>query len=120
MSENIRVGGNVNIKVGGTTRWYAKEGVEINSNGFIDYFAPKYTYGDPLDSPVKESVKEIELITTLDFGSKNDTKGGTNNLGMLFGKTYEFKVKAYHKDVPKNKTDIKWMLKYHSLSLING
>lgn len=115
MSENIRVGGNVNIKVGGTTRWYAKEGVEINSNGYIDYFAPKYTYGDPQDPPLKEGVKEIELITPLEDGSANDLSGNLQK-GMIFGNTYQFKVKSYVNNVPSNINNINWMIKYHSLS----
>jgi hypothetical protein len=63
----------------------------------------------------EEGVKEIELITKLDQGSAND-KTGTFQDGMIFGKTYHFRVKSYVKDAPKNKLDIKWLLRYHSLS----
>ncbi|KAF2080645.1 hypothetical protein [Flavobacterium sharifuzzamanii] len=47
MSEYIRVKGNIIEKTGGTSRVYAKGGIEHNSNGFIDYFAENYTYGEP-------------------------------------------------------------------------
>ncbi|MBF4518200.1 hypothetical protein IRZ71_17690 [Flavobacterium sp. ANB] len=53
MSYNLRVKGNITTNVGGTTRIYAKEGVEINSNGRIDYFAPEYSYGEPEDPPAR-------------------------------------------------------------------
>lgn len=62
MSENIRVKGNVNIKVGGTTRWYAKEGVEINSNGRIDYIAPEYSYGEPESPPQSKFEKNDKKV----------------------------------------------------------
>jgi len=54
MSFNLRVKGNINIKIGGTRRIYAKEGIEFNSGGSINYYAPEYTYGEPEDPPVKE------------------------------------------------------------------
>lgn len=57
MSFNLRVKGNIITKVGGSTKLYAKEGVEINSNGSINYFAPKYTYGDPED-PQKKQLRD--------------------------------------------------------------
>ncbi|MCV2485216.1 hypothetical protein OD917_09795 [Flavobacterium sp. SH_e] len=47
MSEYIRVKGNIVEKTGGVSRVYAKGGIEHNSNGFIDYFAENYTYGEP-------------------------------------------------------------------------
>jgi hypothetical protein len=54
MSFNLRVKGNITTKVGGTTRMYAKEGVEINSKGSINYYAPEYSYGEPEARPIKE------------------------------------------------------------------
>lgn len=118
MSYNLRVKGNINIKVGGTRRIYAKEGVEFNSGGSINYYAPEYTYGEPKDPPVKimdGAVKEIELLTALDQGSKND-KSGTTQPGMIFGNTYHFRVKNYVKNPPLNVLSIKWMIKYHRSS----
>lgn len=53
MTYNLRVKGNITTNVGGTTRIYAKEGVEINSNGSINYYAPEYTYGEPEDPKLK-------------------------------------------------------------------
>lgn len=64
---------------------------------------------------VTYKVKEIELITALDGGSLNDKSGGTQK-GMVFGKTYEFKVKSYVDKEPQNKSVINWMFKYHNLS----
>ncbi|MFD2940660.1 hypothetical protein [Flavobacterium notoginsengisoli] len=119
MSFNLRVKGNITTKVGGTTRLYAKEGVEINSNGKINYYAPEYLYGDPEDPPVKimdGAVKEIELLTALDLGSDNIPKSTKTQLGMIFGNTYHFKVKSYVKKPPANLSDINWMLKYKSPS----
>lgn len=54
MSFNLRVKGNINIKVGGTRRIFAKEGVEFNSGESIKYYAESYSYGEPEDPPVKE------------------------------------------------------------------
>lgn len=118
MSFNLRVKGNITTKVGGTTRMYAKEGVEINSKESINYYAPEYSYGEPEDPPIKiieGAVKEIELLTALDQGSDN-AKSDKSQPGMIFGNTYHFKVKSYIKNPPVNLSDIKWMLKYHSLS----
>jgi hypothetical protein len=58
MSFNLRVKGNITTKVGGTTRMYAKEGVEINSKGSINYYAPEYTYGEPEARPIKEETQK--------------------------------------------------------------
>lgn len=82
-----------------------------NGTTYHEYKAPEKKKEEK-----KEGVKEIELLTPLDDGSTNDKTGGLNNKGMVFGKTYNFRVKSYVKDAPKNKSDIKWLLKYHSLS----
>ncbi|POR16964.1 hypothetical protein BWK58_15180 [Flavobacterium columnare] len=75
------------------------------------------SYCKPKDAPVVEKkqgkVKEIELVTTLDFGSKNDKSGGTQ-LGMIFGKEYTFQVKQYENETPLSKQLTKWQLRYHS------
>ncbi|MEN2401928.1 hypothetical protein GKZ90_0019220 [Flavobacterium sp. MC2016-06] len=115
MFSNLRVKGDIITNVGGTTRIYAKEGYEINSNASIIYSAPEYSFGEPLDPPLTDGVKEIELLTALDQGSAND-KTGTYQDGMIFGKTYHFKVKNYIQNPPANIATIKWMLKFHSLS----
>ncbi|MDA6070062.1 hypothetical protein NJT12_10575 [Flavobacterium sp. AC] len=65
-----------------------------------------------------DKVKEIELLTVLDKGSKNDNNINSTTFqdGMVFGKAYHFKVKSYVQNPPANIADIKWMLKYHSPS----
>ncbi|MGE8342771.1 MAG: hypothetical protein ACN6OI_17215 [Flavobacterium sp.] len=88
-------------------RWIGEE----KGNTYHEYKAPEKKVEEK-----KEGVKEIECLTTLDFGSTNDKADGVNNPGMIFGKTYHFRVKSYLKDIPKNKLDIKWLLKYHNLS----
>mgnify|MGYP003583247561 FL=1 len=74
--------------------------------------------GGNKNKTVTTEVVDIELIDKLDDGSKNDgnAKGfkATFQKGVKYGKTYRFKVKSYSNGVPKNKTDIKWMIKYHS------
>ena len=60
-------------------------------------------------------IKEIELLTTLNEGSANDGTGGMQK-GMVFGKAYEVRVKSYTNGEPKDKSKIKWIVKYHSLS----
>jgi hypothetical protein len=91
-------------------RWSGKE------NGIAEhnYVAPEKNKEEPKKEG-KESVKEIELLTALDDGSANDQSGKLQP-GMIFGKAYQLKVKSYAKDTPKDKSTIKWMLKYHSLS----
>ncbi|PBI82725.1 hypothetical protein BSF41_47330 [Flavobacterium sp. ACN2] len=118
MSEYIRVKGNIIEKTGGTSRVYAKGGIEHNSNGKIEYFAESYSYGEPQKPPLKlmdGAVKEIELLTALDLGSANNKSGKTQQ-GMIFGNTYHFRVKSYMKDPPNNLSTIKWMIKYESPS----
>lgn len=117
MSRTRIVKGNITEITKGTSRIFGKS-IQINSSGRIEYFAQNYTYGDPQPPPLKVmdgAVKEIELLTALDQGSKND-KSGTYQDGMIFGKSYHFKVKSYFQNPPVNITDIKWMLKYHSAS----
>lgn len=64
-------------------------------------------------------VKSIKLLTPLDNGSANESgeKNRTKTQpGMVFGKTYKFKVDAYTNLPPQDKKKIKWKYKYHSLS----
>ena len=74
--------------------------------------------GGKKNKAVKTEVVDLKLIDKLDEGSKNDgnSKGLETTLqeGLLYGKTYRFKVKSYTNGEPKNKSDIKWMIKYHS------
>jgi hypothetical protein len=102
--------GDVTFTAATKNRWSGKE------NGIIehDYVAPEKKKEEKKKT-AEESVKEIELLTALDDGSAND-KSGKLQKGMIFGKAYQFKVKSYAKDTPKDKSVIKWTLKYHSLS----
>jgi len=62
------------------------------------------------------AVKAVKLISTLDQGSKND-KSRTEQPGMVFGKTYEFKVAEYKNGKkPEQLSVIKWMYRYFSQS----
>ena len=61
-------------------------------------------------------VKSIKLLTALDNGSKNDGTGKGVQPGMLYGKTYSFKVSAYTNGKPNDLKKIKWKFKYQSLS----
>lgn len=102
--------GDVTFIAATKNRWSGKE------NGIAEhnYVAPEKNKEEPKKEG-KESVKEIELLTALDDGSANDQSGKLQP-GMIFGKAYQLKVKSYAKDTPKDKSTIKWMLKYHSLS----
>jgi hypothetical protein len=119
MSRIRFVGGTITKTTGGDYNMYSEGNIVFNSGTTITETSDVgITYGEPKDTPVKivnEAVKEIELLTSLDQGSAND-KSGTTQPGMIFGKAYQFKVKSYVKDIPKNAANIKWMLKYHSLS----
>ena len=88
--------------IGGKSEW-------VSDNGTF--------FGEPEDAPKSKSetkVKEIELLTDLDDGSANDSTGGLQK-GIVFGKTYKFKVKSYTKEEPTSKSVVKWMYKYHNL-----
>ncbi|MCX8523666.1 hypothetical protein OF897_06990 [Chryseobacterium formosus] len=62
-------------------------------------------------------VKSIKLLTELDGGAANDNLGTIKpKSGIVFGKTYKFKVDAYTNGVPIDKKTIKWKYRYHSLS----
>ncbi|WP_149207580.1 hypothetical protein [Flavobacterium johnsoniae] len=119
MSRIRLVGGTITKTTGGDHNIYSEGNIVYNSGQAVTETSDTgIKYGDPKDAPVKEvneAVKEIELITKLDQGSAND-KTGTFQDGMIFGKTYHFKVKSYVKDSPKNKLNIKWILRYHSLA----
>ena len=119
MSRIRIVGGTITKTTGGDHNIYSEGNIVYNSGSAITETSDAgIVYGEYKDPEKKEEecVKEIELLTALDFGSTNDTANGLNNPGMIFGKTYHFKVKSYKKSAPKNKSDIKWVLKYHNLS----
>jgi len=87
--------------------FYGKDG----GKKFADYEAKK----EVITEKKAIRVKEIELITALNQGSKNDNSG-TFQDGMIFGKTYHFKIKSYYDKPPVDEKSIKWKLKYHSLA----
>ncbi|WP_316633028.1 type VI secretion system tube protein TssD [uncultured Flavobacterium sp.] len=70
----------------------------------------------PAEEKKETQVKIIQLTISLDFGSANDGSGTNQQQGMLFGKTYEFKVIDYTQETPTDLSVINWMYKYHSLS----
>lgn len=58
-------------------------------------------------------VKTIKLLTDLDDGSGNDGSGTVKEKsGIVFGKTYTFKVENYTNGDPKDKSLIKWAVSY--------
>lgn len=89
---------------------------------FVKYWQKSYPapaapfYYIPEKAKKETKVKTIQLITVLDSGSANDNSGTGTQEGMLYGKTYEFKVVAFTQETPADKSVINWMYKYHSLS----
>jgi hypothetical protein len=73
-------------------------------------------YYTPKKEKKQTRVKTIKRISPLDFGSDNDGKETQKQEGMLYGKEYEFKVTEYTEETPEDKSQIKWAIKYHSLS----
>jgi len=58
-------------------------------------------------------VKSIKLLTDLDDGSANNNTGTiTEKSGIIFGKTYTFKVETYTNEEPKDQSLIKWAVSY--------
>ena len=74
---------------------------------------PVYTI--PKKEKKETRVKTIQLLSALDLGSANDGSG-TEQEGMLYGRTYEFKVIEYTREIPADLSVINWMYRYHSLS----
>ncbi|MDR7371016.1 hypothetical protein [Flavobacterium aquidurense] len=85
MSEYIRVKGNIYEKTGGVSKVFAKEGIEHNSNGKIEYFAESYSYGEPEKPPVRENKITFSGWWSQDYeGLRNlqeDTRGRKSSLG---------------------------------------
>jgi hypothetical protein len=114
---------NIKGNASGQVRYDAKKITNTSGGVFSQNGKTKGTSFDKAEkrkSPVKNAsiiykVKEIELITVLEKGSANDLSGLTQK-GMVFGKTYEFRVKSYVDKEPQNKSVINWMVKYHNLS----
>ncbi|MCJ8498903.1 hypothetical protein MVI27_11645 [Chryseobacterium salipaludis] len=57
-------------------------------------------------------VQSIECLDELDDGSANDGSGTNQQKGVVFNKTYRFKVKEYSKGEPRNLNSVKWLLSY--------
>lgn len=127
-------GGNIIRNIFGMS-YKEAESITINaSKGDLNFISPKEVnfYGknggkkfgnyvvreEVITTNKTYRVKEIELLTALEQGSKNDNNINITTFqdGMVFGKTYHFKVKSYDQTPPIDFGDIKWMLKYHSLS----
>lgn len=93
MSEYIRVKGKITEKTGGVSRVFSKEGIEINSNGPIDYFAESYSYGDPEKYTPKQPEDSVNVYIGMFFD-------GTGNNRFNSEKTYYSKINsndAYYK-----------------------
>jgi len=59
-------------------------------------------------------VKSIECLDELDDGSTNDGSASETNFkkGVLYNKSYRFRVKEYTNGNPKHPNNIRWALKY--------
>jgi len=120
MSRTRIVKGTYTKITGGDHSMYAKGNIVTTAGKSINEIGKGngITYNMPKSPPKKQSatrVKEIELITPLDLGSKNDGKGKTRE-GFIFGKTYKFKVKSFTNGNPVSNQLIRWMYKYHNLT----
>ncbi|MFD2452087.1 DUF2345 domain-containing protein [Ideonella paludis] len=59
-------------------------------------------------------VAALEITTELDEGSANDGTGATLRKAMVYGKTYEFKVKDFESKAPVSPSSIQWKAFGHS------
>ncbi|WP_326983286.1 hypothetical protein VUJ46_01690 [Chryseobacterium sp. MYb264] len=58
-------------------------------------------------------VKSIKLVSDLDDGAANDGNGTIKEKsGLIFGKTYTFKVESYTNEEPKDVNLVKWAVSY--------
>ncbi|MEJ5106995.1 hypothetical protein [Chryseobacterium sp. MYb328] len=57
-------------------------------------------------------VKNIESLDKFEEGSANDGSGINKKEGILYGKTYRFKVKEYTNGEPRNPNSIRWAIEY--------
>ncbi len=119
MSRVRIVGGTIAKHTVGKHNMYAEENIVFHSGKVVSEKGDEngVTYGKSKTLPIVEKkqgkVKKIELITNLDLGSKNDKSGGTQ-LGMVFGKSYTFKVTQYENETSVSRKLTKWQMRYHS------
>ncbi|MBS7230532.1 hypothetical protein KHA90_05810 [Flavobacterium psychroterrae] len=97
MTYNLRVKGNIVTNVGGTTRIYAKEGFEINSNKSIIYSAPEYTYGDPEDPPKRlhPNIVSVQFLDENNSVLKQESIAKWGDIiatNILYGKKLKIKI----------------------------
>ena len=119
MSYKCFIGGKLIETTLGNDYTYAQEDIVYNCLKPINIKGDEkgVSFNKPEDPPKKKAetkVKEIELLTDLDDGSANDGSGGLQK-GIVYGKSYTFKVKTYTAGEPKSKSLVKWMYKYHNL-----
>jgi hypothetical protein len=101
MSEYIRVKGNIIEKTGGTSRVYAKGGIEHNSNGFIDYFAENHTYGEPEKYVPKQPENSVNVYVGMFFDGTGNNR--FNSDSMYYSKIKSNTDRIDPKDIPANK-----------------
>ncbi|MGE8343228.1 MAG: hypothetical protein ACN6OI_19525, partial [Flavobacterium sp.] len=101
MSEYIRVKGNIIEKTGGTSRVYAKGGIEHNSNGFIDYFAESYSYGEPEKYVPKQPENSVNVYVGMFFDGTGNNR--FNSDSMYYSKIKSNTDRIDPKDIPANK-----------------
>jgi hypothetical protein len=91
MSRIRLVGGTITKTTGGDHNMYSEGNIVFNSGTTItETNDVGITHGEPKAPPVKimnEAVKEIELLTSLEFGSTNDKADKIDNPGIIFSKT---------------------------------
>lgn len=77
MSRTRIVKGKITEITGGTLRYFGNS-IKINAGGSIDYYAPKYTYGDPED-PSENKMLERIISVNGHFYNKEGTFEGKIN-----------------------------------------
>jgi len=100
MSEYNTVKGNITEKTGGVSRVYGKEGIEHDSNGFIDYFAKGYTHEEPGKYIPKQPEESVNVFVGMFFD-------GTGNNRFNSESVYYSKIKSNNDrlsttDIPAN------------------
>ena len=100
---------------GGTTTEYVGKWIYSSDLKLLVTAANNKFFGsNPDDFPKREGtrVKSIECVTPLDDGSRNDGLRINLQKGIVFGKTYEFRVKEFTNEESVNPDDIKWAISY--------
>ncbi|MWB96125.1 hypothetical protein GON26_17320 [Flavobacterium sp. GA093] len=100
MTKRTRVKGNIIEKTGGISKVFAKEGIEHNSEGHIDYFAQEYTHEDPEQYTPKQAENSVNVYVGMFFD-------GTGNNRHNSDTTYYSKIKGNGdkinaKDIPSD------------------